>query len=78
MVGESEYIRNPNGDEQVAMIERGSKEAVLVTLVSGDKYLDSETNLADGTYTDQVSGRQFNVYNKEVWNDDRLMIRTNP
>lgn len=63
MVGELEYIHNPNGDEQVAMIERGSKEAVLV---SGDKYLDSETNLADGTYTDQVSGRQFNVYNKEV------------
>lgn len=66
MVGELEYIHNPNGDERVAMIERGSKEAVLVTLVSGDKYLDSETNLADGTYTDQVSGRQFNVYNKEV------------
>ena len=66
MVGELEYIHNTNGDEQVAMIERGSKEAVLVTLVSGDKYLDSETNLADGTYTDQVSGRQFNVYNKEV------------
>ena len=31
MVGELEYIHNPNGDEQVAMIERGSKEAVLVT-----------------------------------------------
>lgn len=66
MVGESEYIRNPNGDEQVAMIERGSKGAVIVNLVSGDKYLDSETNLADGTYTDQVSGRQFNVSNGRI------------
>lgn len=66
MVGESEYIRNPNGDEQVAMIERGSKGAVIVNLISGDKYLDSETNLADGTYTDQVSGRQFNVSNGRI------------
>ena len=32
MVGESEYIRNPNGDEQVAMIERGSKGAVCLVL----------------------------------------------
>lgn len=50
MVGESEYIRNPNGDEQVVMIERGTKGAVLVNLVNNDKNLNSETKLANGTY----------------------------
>ncbi|SFB90874.1 starch-binding protein [Streptococcus equinus] len=66
MVGESEYIRNPNGDEQVAMIERGNKGAVIVNLGNGDKQLNSDTKLADGTYTDQVSGRQFNVSNGHI------------
>lgn len=66
MVGESEYLRNPGGDEQVAMIERGTKGAVIVNLVDGDKQINSETNLADGTYTDQVSGRQFNVSNGRI------------
>ena len=66
MVGESEYIRNPNGDEQVAMIERGKKGAVIVNLGNGDKQLNSETTMADGTYTDQVSGRQFNVSNGHI------------
>ncbi|MDY2774953.1 MAG: starch-binding protein [Streptococcus infantarius] len=66
MVGESEYLRNPGGDEQVAMIERGTKGAVIVNLVDGDKQINSETNLADGTYTDKVSGRQFNVSNGRI------------
>lgn len=66
MVGESEYLRNPGGDEQVAMIERGTKGAVIVNLIDGDKQINSETNLADGTYTDKVSGRQFNVSNGRI------------
>lgn len=39
------------------MIERSTKGAVIVNLVDGDKQINSETNLADGTYTDKVSGR---------------------
>ena len=66
MVVESEYLHNPGGNEQVAMIERSTKGAVTVNLVDGDKQINSETNLADGTYTDKVSGRQFNVSNGRI------------
>lgn len=66
MVGESEYIRNPNGDEQVVMIERGTKGAVLVNLVNNDKNLNSETKLANGTYTDKISGKTFTVSNNRI------------
>lgn len=66
MVGESEYIRNPNGDEQVVMIERGIKGAVLVNLVNNDKNLNSETKLANGTYTDKISGKTFTVSNNRI------------
>ena len=48
------------------MIERSTKGAVIVNLVDGDKQINSETNLADGTYTDKVSGRQFNVSNGRI------------
>ena len=48
------------------MIERGNKGAVIVNLGNGDKQLNSDTKLADGTYTDQVSGRQFNVSNGHI------------
>lgn len=66
MVGETEYIRNPNGDEQVVMIERGTKGAVLVNLVNNDKNLNSETKLANGTYTDKISGKTFTVSNNRI------------
>lgn len=66
MVGESEYIRNPNGDEQVVMIERGTKGAVLVNLDNNDKNLNSETKLANGTYTDKISGKTFTVSNNRI------------
>lgn len=48
------------------MIERSTKGAVIVNLVDGDKQINSETNLADGIYTDKVSGRQFNVSNGRI------------
>lgn len=39
MVGQSEYIRNPNGDTNVAMIERGTQGAVIANLSDSEKSL---------------------------------------
>jgi len=55
MVGESEYLRNPNGDRKILMIERGKKGLVIINLNYGDSYIDSVTNLADGEYENQTS-----------------------
>ena len=60
MVGESEYLRNPNGSSQILQIDRGSKGTVIINL-GGATSINSETTMADGTYTDQVSGREFKV-----------------
>ncbi|EQA5418612.1 starch-binding protein [Enterococcus faecalis] len=63
MVGQSEYIRNPNGDTSVAMIERGTQGAVIANLSDSEKSLNTETKLANGTYTDQISGKTYTVSN---------------
>ncbi|HEM3688914.1 TPA: starch-binding protein [Streptococcus suis] len=63
MVGQSEYIRNPNGDTNVAMIERGTQGAVIANLSDSEKSLITETKLANGTYTDQISGKTYTVSN---------------
>ena len=63
MVGQSEYIRNPNGDTNVAMIERGTQGAVIANLSDSEKSLNSETKLANGTYKDQISGKTYTVSN---------------
>lgn len=63
MVGQSEYIRNPNGDSTVAMIERGSQGAVIVNLSDSEKSLNTVTKLANGTYKDQISGKTYTVSN---------------
>ncbi len=63
MVGQSEYIRNPNGDTTVAMIERGTQGAVIANLSDSEKSLNSETKLANGTYKDQISGKTYTVSN---------------
>ncbi|MDD5794166.1 MAG: alpha-amylase family glycosyl hydrolase [Clostridiales bacterium] len=60
MIGESEYLRNPNGNTKIAMVERGKKGVVIINL-GGATELSSETTLEDGTYKDQVSGRDFTV-----------------
>lgn len=54
MVGQNEYLRNPNGDNKVLMIERGTKGVVIVNLNSYSTNLSSVTNLAAGTYTNQT------------------------
>src|SRR5690554_2649422 len=59
MVGETEFLRNYNGSGCL-MIERGNKGVVIVN--SGDaQQLNSPTQLANGTYKDQVSGGSFTV-----------------
>lgn len=63
MVGQSEYIRNPNGDTSVAMIERGTQGAVIANLSDSEKSLNTETKLANGTYKDQISGKTYTVSN---------------
>ncbi|HEL1556473.1 TPA: starch-binding protein [Streptococcus suis] len=63
MVGQSEYIRNPNGDTTVAMIERGTQGAVIANLSDSEKGLNTETKLANGTYKDQISGKTYTVSN---------------
>ncbi|HEX2939375.1 MAG TPA: starch-binding protein, partial [Ruminiclostridium sp.] len=61
MIGQSEYLRNPNGNNQVLMIERGNKGVVIINSSSSTLNLSSATTLANGTYTDQVSNRTFTV-----------------
>ena len=63
MVGQSEYIRNPNGDTNVAMIERGTQGAVIANLSDSEKSLNTETKLANGTFKDQISGKTYTVSN---------------
>ena len=61
MKGEEENLVNPNLDSTILMIERGKKGAVIVN-TTGEKTVDFETNLADGTYVDRVDGKtEFTV-----------------
>ena len=56
MTGENEYLRNPSNNNSVLMIERGDKGLVIVNDSEDEFSLESETNLADGTYIDAVEG----------------------
>ncbi len=57
MVGQSEYLRNPDGTERVLMIERGTKGMTIVNVSQYNYVLNNiTTNLADGTYVDKVTG----------------------
>lgn len=53
MNGEEENLVNPDMDSTILMIERGNKGAVIVN-TSGEKEVNFETNLDDGTYVDRV------------------------
>ena len=65
MVGEGECLRNPNGSSQILQIDRGTKGTVIINL-GGATSIDSETSMANGAYTDQVSGRSFTVSNGKI------------
>lgn len=54
MVGEKENFFAADEDNNVAVIERGTKGAVIVNLGKADETLEITTALADGSYTDRV------------------------
>lgn len=53
MKGEEENLVNPDFDSSILMIERGKKGVVIVN-TDGEKKVNFETSLADGTYIDRV------------------------
>ncbi len=62
-----ERLSNPNGNKGVLMIERGSKGAVIVnTTTSAINLSNADTALADGTYTDKISGSTFTVSSGKI------------
>ena len=65
MIGQGEYLRNPNGNSQILQIDRGELGTCIINL-GGSTSINSETTMADGTYTDQVSGREFTVSNGKI------------
>ena len=60
MLGEGETLRNPNGNSKILQIDRGTKGTVIINLGEATS-INNETSMANGTYTDQVSGRTFTV-----------------
>ena len=60
MVGESEYLSNPNGNSSVLVIERGTKGAIIINMGSGTSNVPLN-KVADGTYTEHVSGKEVQV-----------------
>lgn len=60
MVGEQKRVADVI-KQQVVMIERGTKGAVLVNDTVNDISFETDSNLADGTYTDHVSGAAFTI-----------------
>ncbi|OUM60259.1 glycoside hydrolase family 13 protein [Piromyces sp. E2] len=67
MVGEEENLRNPNGDTNVLMIERGNKGITIINLKGENYDINSETNLADGEYENRV-----NNHNKFTVSEGRI------
>jgi len=67
MEGENEYLRNPNNDNKILMIERGTKGLVVINLNNNDTQLNSVTNIADGEYTNQTNNNnKFTVSNGTI------------
>lgn len=67
MAGENEYLRNPNGDSKVLMIERGNKGLVAINLNTYDYRLSSITNLKNGVYANQTDNHNtFTVTNGTI------------
>lgn len=60
MVGETEYLSNPNGNSSVLVIERGTKGAVIINMGSSTSNIPLN-RVADGTYTEEVSGQTVQV-----------------
>lgn len=62
MIGLDETLSNPMDSDEIAMIERGSSGAVIVSIsIMKEELKGVKTVLADGEYTDKVSGGKFTV-----------------
>lgn len=59
MVGESEYLSNFGGNDCL-VIERGTKGVVVVNLGSSKSNIKL-SKVADGTYTEEISGKEVQV-----------------
>ncbi len=68
MAGEDEYLRNINGSSELLQIDRGNSGTCIINLGAGT-HINTKTNMADGVYTDQVSGRTFTVTNGMIEGD---------
>lgn len=60
MMGQPEYLRNPNGNSQILQIDRGTEGTCIINLGGGTS-ISNKTTMSDGSYVDQVSGRTFTV-----------------
>jgi alpha-amylase len=66
MVGQNEYLRNPNSNNKILMIERGTKGVVIINLNTSSTSLSSVTNLANGSYTSKTNNGTFTVTNGTI------------
>lgn len=63
-VGQSEYVDNENS---IAYVERGTTGVVLVNCKGAEASVSVTANaMADGTYTDAISGNTFTVANGKI------------
>jgi alpha-amylase len=68
MRGSAEYLSNPLGRTDLLMVERGGSGAVIVNMGSEAVFDGIPVRLvADGTYTDAVSGGIFAVNNGRLY-----------
>lgn len=62
MAGLGETLSNPDEENDVLMIERGNKGAVIINRSGSDYELNgAESVLADGTYKDKITDAEFTV-----------------
>ena len=62
--GQSEYVANENG---IAYVVRGTAGAVLVNCKGNNAEISVDAHgMADGTYTDQISGNSFTVADGKI------------
>ncbi|NLK94831.1 MAG: starch-binding protein [Clostridiales bacterium] len=60
--GKNEYIRILNNNT-IFEIERGDSGVVIVNLSNNTSFINTQTNLKDGTYKDRISGEKIYVQN---------------
>lgn len=61
MAGEDDNVFNPADNNRIVFIERGTKGLVITNAYKEAYNFEEKTSLADGTYTDRISGKDFTV-----------------